>query len=254
MIWHLYDYYLNADAGYFAVRKACEPLHIQYSYDDASIQVINSTYQPAEGLHASISVHGLHWNELYKEETVLDTAADSVQRVFSIPEPLFVGPERLFFIDLTLKDATGRTVSHNFYWVPRTLTTFDFPHTDYTHTPAQRHEDLSALASLPQAKVEAAVSVDKAEHGRVLHLHLTNSPQALAFQINAAVRTTDGGLIAPVYWSDNWIELAPGETSELTAQLPEDAPDALSVQVEGWNIAPVKLTPEKNPPISKGGR
>ena len=254
MIWHLYDYYLNADAGYFAVRKACEPLHIQYSYDDASIQVINSTYQSAEGLHASISVHGLHWNELYKEETVLDSGADSVQRVFSIPESLFVGPERLFFIDLTLRDATGRTVSRNFYWVPRTLTTFDFPHTDYTHTPAQRHEDLSALASLPQAKVEAVVTVDKSEHGRVLHLHLTNSQQALAFQINAAVRTTDGGLIAPVYWSDNWIELAPGETSELTAQLPEDAPDALLVQVEGWNITPVKLTPEKNPAVSKGGR
>jgi exo-1,4-beta-D-glucosaminidase len=34
MIWHLYDYYLDAGAGYFATKKACEPLHIQYSYDD----------------------------------------------------------------------------------------------------------------------------------------------------------------------------------------------------------------------------
>ena len=31
MIWHLYDYYLDAGAGYFAAKKACEPLHIQYS-------------------------------------------------------------------------------------------------------------------------------------------------------------------------------------------------------------------------------
>jgi exo-1,4-beta-D-glucosaminidase len=254
MIWHLYDYYLNADAGYFAVRKACEPLHIQYSYDDASIAVVNSTYQPVDGLQASLTVHGMHWNELYKEDVTLNSAADSVQRVFSIPDSLFVGPERLLFVDLTLKDATGHTVSRNFYWVPRTLTSFDFPHTDYTHTPAQRHEDLSALASLPQAKVEASVTVDKSEHGRVLHVRLNNSPQALAFQVRAAVTTENGGLIAPVYWSDNWIELAPGETSELTAQLPEEAPDTLSVQVEGWNIAPVKLTPEKTSTTSKGGR
>jgi exo-1,4-beta-D-glucosaminidase len=254
MIWHLYDYYLDADAGYFAVRKACEPLHIQYSYDDASIQVINSTYQPVSELHASVSVRGLHWNELYAAETTLDSGADSVQRVFSIPESLFTSPERLFFIDLTLKDAAGRIMSRNFYWVPGTLTSFDFPHTDYTHTPAQRHEDLSALTNLPQAKVEATVTVDKSEHGRVVHVRLSNSQQALAFQVRAAVTTESGGLIAPVYWSDNWIELAPGEMSELTAQLPEDAPDALSVKVEGWNIAPVKLTPEKSSATSKGGR
>jgi exo-1,4-beta-D-glucosaminidase len=253
MIWHLYDYYLDADAGYFAVRKACEPLHILYSYDDASIEVVNSTYEPVSELHASVSVHGLRWNELYKEETDLSSAADSVQRVFAIPESLFTGPERLFFVDLTLKDAAGHLVSRNFYWVPRTLTSFDWPHTDYTHTPAQRHEDLSALTTLPQTKVEANVSMEKTERGRVLHLRLTNAPTVLAFQVHAAARTEDGGLIAPVYWSDNWIELAPGETTELTAQLPEDAPETIAVQIDGWNIAPVKLE-QKIPAASKGGR
>jgi exo-1,4-beta-D-glucosaminidase len=253
MIWHLYDYYLDADAGYFAVRKACEPLHIQYSYDDASIAVVNSTYEPANGLRASVTMRGLRWNELYKNEAELNSSADSVQRAFAIPKSLFKSPERLFFVDLTLKDAAGRVVSRNFYWVPGTLTSFDWLHTDYTHTPAQRHEDLSALTSLPQTKVDATVSIDKTERGRVLHVRLSNSPQALAFQIRAAVRTADDGLIAPVYWSDNWIELAPGETTELTAQLPEDAPETIAVQVEGWNIAPVRVE-QKIPAASKGGR
>ena len=34
MIWHLYDYYLGTGGGYFGTKKANEPLHIQYSYDD----------------------------------------------------------------------------------------------------------------------------------------------------------------------------------------------------------------------------
>ncbi len=46
MIWHLYDYYLNPSATYFATKKACEPLHIMYSYNDASIWAVNSLYQP----------------------------------------------------------------------------------------------------------------------------------------------------------------------------------------------------------------
>ncbi len=241
MIWHLYDYYLDADAGYFAVRKACEPLHIQYAYDNLSVEAVNSTYAPAKGLTASVSVHGIHWNELYKSEAPVNLTADSVQRVFAIPEKLYMGSERVLFIDLKLTDEAGRVVSRNFYWVPTTLTTFDWPKTDFTHTPAARHEDLSALASLPQAQVEAAAEMEKTAKGRALHVRLRNSAAALAFQLHAAARTEDGGLIAPVFWSDNWIELAPGEAMELTAELPDDAPETVAVEVSGWNIAPAKL-------------
>ncbi|HEX8712555.1 MAG TPA: glycosyl hydrolase family 2, partial [Terracidiphilus sp.] len=105
MIWHLYDYYLDAGAGYFAVKKACEPLHIQYSYDDQSVVVVNSTYQPASGLHAAVQVYNLDWKQLYSDRAVVNAAADSSQRVFVIPQALFSGADRLFFIHLTLTDA-----------------------------------------------------------------------------------------------------------------------------------------------------
>src|ERR1035438_903968 len=42
MIWHLYDWYLRPGGSYFGAKKACEPLHVQYSYDDRSIVVVNS--------------------------------------------------------------------------------------------------------------------------------------------------------------------------------------------------------------------
>jgi exo-1,4-beta-D-glucosaminidase len=243
MIWHLYDYYLDAGAGYFATKKACEPLHIQYSYDDGSVAVVNSTYQIAEGLHAAIHVHNSAWKELYNSEAGVSARPDSVQRVFALPENLFTGPDKLFFIDLTLTDAAGKTVSRNFYWVPATLTTFDWTKTDYTHTPAARHEDLTALSSLPAATVTASVEVAETAHGRELRVHLANSAAALAFQLHAAVRTPSGGLIAPVLWSDNWIELVPGEARTLTALLPEGATDAAIVKIEGWNVAAQTLTP-----------
>jgi exo-1,4-beta-D-glucosaminidase len=243
MIWHLYDYYLDAGAGYFATRKACEPLHIQYSYDDRSIIVVNSTYQPVEGLQASVQVHGLQWNPLFSATTSLNSAADSSQRIVTIPESLYVGPDRIFFIDLTLSDANGHPLSRNFYWVPGTLTTFDWPRTDYTHTPAARHEDLTALAELPRVQVQASAEFASTPQGRCLRLHLKNTSNALAFQIRAAVRTLSGDLIAPVFWSDNWVELTPGESTELTAQLPATYSDTPTIQVDGWNVAPATITP-----------
>jgi len=243
MIWHLYDYNLDAGAGYFATKKACEPLHIQYSYDDQTIVVVNSTYAATEGLHASAHVYDLNWKELYKAEGTVDSAPDSAQRVFSLPENLYSGAERIFFIDLSLANAAGHVVSHNFYWVPGTLTSFNWGRTDYTHTPAARHEDLTALASLPPAKVAAHAEIATTAHGREIRLHLDNHSEALAFQLHAAVRTAEGGLIAPVFWSDNWIELTPGETITLTALLPEGETGTPTVQIEGWNVAAATLTP-----------
>ncbi len=243
MIWHLYDYYLDSGAGYFATKKACEPLHIQYSYDDQTVQVVNSTYGPATGLRASVKIHDINWKPLYESETTVESAPDSTQRAFALPESLFTGAERIFFIDLTLTDASGKVVSHNFYWIPGTLTTFNWGRTDYTHTPALRHEDLTALTHLAQASVTAHAEIVSTPRGRELRLHLENSNAALAFQVNAAVRTANDDLVAPVFWSDNWIELTPGESTTLTALLPENAPAAPVIHVGGWNITAQTLTP-----------
>jgi exo-1,4-beta-D-glucosaminidase len=74
-------------------------------------------------------------------------------------------------------------------------------------------------------------------------VRLDNQSAALAFQVWAAVRTPSGGLIAPVLWSDNWIELTPAESRTLTALLPDDATGDSIVQIEGWNIASETITP-----------
>ena len=43
LLWHLYDYYLVPGGGYYGAKKANEPLHIQYAYDQHAAYVVNST-------------------------------------------------------------------------------------------------------------------------------------------------------------------------------------------------------------------
>jgi len=188
-------------------------------------------------------VHNTSWKELYKQDAAVDAGADSSQIVFNIPESLYSGTDRTFFIDLTLTDAAGKVVSRNFYWVPGTLTTFDFPKTDYTHTPAARHEDLTALASLPPAKLVAHAEIEKTARGREVRVELENPSAALAFQVSAAVRTKTGNLIAPVLWSDNFIELVPGEKRVLTALLPGAEAGAPVIEMNSWNAGSQTVTP-----------
>jgi exo-1,4-beta-D-glucosaminidase len=93
---------------------------------------------------------------------------------------------------------------------------------------------MTALTALPKTRIVAHVST--AEDGKLLQVRLQNSSKALAFQVAVAARDSHGEDIAPVMWSDNYVELMPGETQVLTARLPSHLPDNATVVVSGWNI------------------
>jgi hypothetical protein len=46
-----------------------------------------------------------------------------------------------------------------------------------------------------------------------------------------------------VIWSDNWIELVPGEKRVLTALLPESGADDPMVQIGSWNAGSQDVAP-----------
>jgi exo-1,4-beta-D-glucosaminidase len=236
MIWHLYDYYLEAGGGYFGTKKACEPLHIQYSYDDHSIAVVNGRYQSVKGLKASAHLYDQNLVELFSREVNLNVDADSSTIAMALPASAFSGSSPVLFVELSLRNAGGEVLSNNFYWVPAKLTQFDWSKTDYTHTPAISYEDLTILRSLPISAVEAQVEMKSTGQGeKSIRLSLHNPSKRLAFQVSLEAMDTDGRPKTAVLWSDNYLELMPGETRTLTAQIPASV--ALSaVHISGWNF------------------
>src|SRR5882762_8382609 len=77
VIWHLYDYYLVPTGGYFGTKKACEPIHVQYSYDDNSVVVVNNTDKPLRGMRVSAKIYALDASEKAARELTLDLLPDS---------------------------------------------------------------------------------------------------------------------------------------------------------------------------------
>ncbi len=236
MIWHLYDYYLAAGGGYYGARKACEPLHVQYSYDDHSVVVVNSTYAAAPGLNVASTVYDPQLHPVYQHEGELDAGADSSNRVFEIPADVLTGGGALHFIRLTLKDARGREVSENFYWIPAKLATFDWGHGDYRTTPMLSDPDLTALKNLPHAHV-AVEAVKREADGRVT-LRLRNDSPALAFQIALQAIDAQRAPVLPAFWSENYISLLPGESQMVTVRASEHSGMRISaIALTGWNIS-----------------
>src|SRR5208282_1182045 len=109
LIWNLYDYYLQPHAGYFGTKKACEPLHIQYSYDDGGIVVVNGAAQPVPGLRVKAAVYNLDLAEKLHHEVTVDVPADTSLRAFALPK--IKGLSTTYFLRLRLENAKGELLS-----------------------------------------------------------------------------------------------------------------------------------------------
>lgn len=239
-MWHLYDFYLQPAGGYFGTKKACEPLHIQFSYDDRGVVVVNSVNRSFAGLTAEASLYDFDLNRLFHRQTRLDSAADAVQRLFVIPTDNV--PAGVHFVALRLTDSSGRVVSTNFYWLPKTLSTFDWAvehqkdHPYYTAVTS--YEDLSQLNQLRKVRLDATASLSRPHDGDEVRVQIKNPSSQLAFQIRLAlVDDKTGDEILPVLWEDNYLSLLPGESRSVIARYePSTFTRPLRLEIDGWNI------------------
>jgi exo-1,4-beta-D-glucosaminidase len=232
-IWHLYDWYLRPGGSYFGAKIACEPLHVQYSYDDRSIVVVNSRYQAMSGLNVTARVLNVDGTEKFAHEATLDAPPDSSTRVFTLPE--IAGLSTTYFVSLALADASGGQVSRNLYWLSTKPETMDFSRTTSYHTPTKTFADFTALERLP----ETYLNVEAHSSEGATTVKLRNADRAVAFGVRLMVnKGMDGDEILPVLWQDNYLALLPGESREITARYkPRDLGKAKpEVVVEGWNV------------------
>ena len=151
IIWHLYDYYFQTGGGYFGTKKACEPVHVQYSYDDHSIYAVSSLPVATPSLTVQTDVYDFHLKRVFHQIKTINLAADGSQRVLDLPGTIFQPEQSIHFVQLEMKNAFGRIMSRNFYWIPSKLTEFHWADTTYTHTPAAAYANMQALQTLPKS-------------------------------------------------------------------------------------------------------
>ena len=259
MIWHMYDWYLRPGGSYFGVKKACEPLHVQYSYDDRSIVVVNSYYQPFSNVRVTAKVYNLDMTEKFSKQADLNVGADSSTRVFTLPSVQGLSPT--YFVSLTLKSA-GEVKSRNFYWLSTREETIDWarqeedPSGEYdisTWSPTKVYADYTALNTLPKVDLDATAQYKKDGQGSLTTVTVHNPSSSLAFAVHLKVNkggirrvSREGNIddeILPVLWQDNYFALLPGETRQVTAtyQVDEKSKIIPSVEIEGWNVNPKTL-------------
>jgi exo-1,4-beta-D-glucosaminidase len=237
MIWHLYDFYLRPGGGYFGAKKSMEALHPVYGYDDRSIWIVSSQYVDAKGLKLTTKVLNLDMREKYSQQTPLDAAADSTNRVLTLPDIDGLSPT--YFLLLRLEDASGTLVGSNFYWLSSRPETLDWEKSNWYTTPTASYADYTALAQLPKVKLNVAHRTERKGEEATTHVTLENPSKSLAFFVRLKVNKGKGGEeVLPVLWQDNYFSLLPGERREVGATYRTQGLGTAqpTVEVSGWNL------------------
>jgi len=245
--WQIYDWYLKPMVSSFYYKSTFEPLHVQLSPLDGTVTIVNRRLQPAANLEVRTSVYDSHMKLRWEKRTVASVGANAYRDVFVIPP--IANPTPVYFVKLRLLQ-DGKPVSENFYWLSAkpyadiqyadvVLSPDAKPRGGFTSRSSQNTADFSALQQLPPVKLDVSHQIEHRGPQRVARVRLRNPSGRLAFFIQLALtRGRQGDEVLPVFWSDNYFSLLPGESKEVDAAFAaEDLHGATPVvEVGGWNI------------------
>lgn len=237
LIWHLYDYYLVPSGAYFGTKKGCEQLHVQYSYEDNSVAVVNGYDRPFSGLRVTATTYDVNARKIASENSTLDVPADSSMRAVQLPAPT---ASPTYLLKLELADTTGKLLSDNFYWLSTKPDVLDWAKKqDTVYTPQSTYADLSGLNNLAPAKVTVRASLGREGNDRIVRALVENQGPSLAFMVHLRVaKAGSNDDVVPIFWNENYFSLLPGEKREVAAHF--DSATAVGGELvlitDGWNV------------------
>jgi hypothetical protein len=218
-VWQIYHYDLEPMSSFFGVMHASELVHIQLNEATGHVQVINNFAQPVQNAKARIEIYSLEGALAAQKEIPVNADADHATDLGELELPDSI--TNTYFVRLELADANGKPLSQNFYWraVPWNA------------------NDLTALNKLPKVALTAQVDRKDAGGNRILTVTLRNPTKSIVLMAHLQLRRKSGERVLPVFYSDNYISLVPGETRTVTieAALSDFHNEDALLVFDGWN-------------------
>jgi beta-mannosidase len=220
-VWQLYHHDLEPNASLFAVRKACEPIHIQLNERNGHIQVINNLPTALADARAQLEIYNLDGSTPFRNDWAVTATPSRATDLGPVDWPATLSP--VYFVKLVLCDANGQILSDNFYWraVP------------------DREDDLQDLGALPVVTLHAGIRRHDAGSKCLVDVTLHNPTAQIALMAHLQLRRRQSGTrVLPVYYSDNYISLTPNESKTVTVEAAASDLHGENplIVVDGWNV------------------
>jgi mannosylglycoprotein endo-beta-mannosidase len=219
-VWQLYHYDLEPNAALYAAKKASETVHVQFNEENRGIEVVNNRPDALNALTVKVRIYRFDGTlDSEKSYPVAQVPGSTTIKATQIVVSARISP--LYFIKLDLTDASGNLLSTNFYW---------------QHVAQDQFAGLMNLSTVVlDAEANARTEGDKTVVTVTLHNNTTNVALLTHLQLH---QKKSGRRVLPVFYSDNYVSLVPGESSTIsieaaTKDLQGDLP---LVELDGYNV------------------
>ncbi|HYW34752.1 MAG TPA: glycoside hydrolase family 2 TIM barrel-domain containing protein, partial [Balneolaceae bacterium] len=220
----MFDWYLHPNGGMYGLMHGAEPVHIQYDPVTDAIQTVNNTFTDIRNAHVSATWYNLAGHAVKAGRKTMSLPANREKRSFGVQVPSF--KENVYFLNLLLKNSKGKILSRNFYWL---------------HNPNASYR---ALHELKKAKIRAKARINRHKNYSEINVIIRNrekvnhGPVAFWMRLKLIDPKTEK-LIAPVFYSDNYISLVPGEKRSIQIRINNSSlseNEQLALRLTGWNV------------------
>ena len=218
--WQIYSSDYDTAAAYYAVKKACEPVHAQLNLPDYTLSVVNISRAAQSHLSLRTRVLSLDNRLLAQRVDPVGVAANSVATLPPLDLDRLLRREALVLVKLTLTDSAGTILSENLYWQSRDA------------AGQRRLDDLQ-----PQPVAVSAHARKDGEDTRI-EVVLTNQGRSAALAAKMTMLDGQGARVLPVYYDDNYVSLLPGESRRIEVLCPASSGQCARVALRGWNAVP----------------
>jgi hypothetical protein len=211
MVWQTYDYYFDPTAALFGIKKACEPLHVQYNASTAQVQLVN-LMKPAHDVKVIAKMYTLEGKEVWSKTISKHLPTDSTVNCF---EALAPNAEVSVMLRLeAISEFNGELLSTNTYFL-------------------WGNKSHSELWCMKHADLQLSYSNDNSNN-----IVVTNVSDIPALMVRMNLIGSDGEQILPVEYSDNYFHLLPGERKVISIKWnPRDARGTSPIlMTSGFNV------------------
>ena len=181
------------------------------------VMVENNTFKTVRNLMLEIKTYDMSGKSSLMTQVFVEVQPSSVKNFIPIKGAIEkLQKEKGVFLSLRLLDTDKQIVSDNFYWLPN------------------QEGKYEGLSEMKQAK--PMVTAKEVTAGKIT-VSISNPADGPVSFFNriSLVNAGTGKRILPVFYSDNYLSVLPGETKSVELSFAEQNKDNRFITVQSWN-------------------
>jgi hypothetical protein len=213
----MYDCYLDVNACLYGLHNGSEPLHIMYDPVRGMTMIANNTFRTHRDLMMQVRVIDMEGKGKLLTQQFYEVGPTVAKSYIPIGRGIdAMRAKEGLFLSLRLLDTSRKIVSDNLYWLP----------------------DSAGVYSGLQRMGKAALAVEARFDGTRIVVTLRNPADGPVAFFNrlSLVDPATGKRLLPVFYSDNYLSVLPGESRTVVLEYEPHAGTPPLVSVQGWNV------------------